>query len=439
MAEPAAAPASLALFPSPARAWWLVGVLCGAAFLSYVDRLILNVLVDPMRHELAISDAQFSLIQGAGFAIIYVFAGLPLGWLADRRRRLTVITSGMLVWCAGVILCGLAAHFWELLAARAVVGIGEAALAPAAVSLIADAFPPARRAMALGVFLIGFLLGGPAAIAIGGALLQFAQSARFAPLPGLHGLTPWREVLVLLGSLGLTIPILSLTLREPDRKERSAAGTSFGDVLARFRADWHVLLPLYGAMALMSVGDYALLSWLPTLLSREFHELPARLGLYFGAIAATTAIGGTLAGGALADWIARRQGTRGRLKLAGFVAATATVGPLLVSEPTQALVFAGLGIWSFASALALTTGIAVLQEVLPNEDRGFGISLAAFCNTLLGLGIAPTVVAVAAKELFYGPRSLAFSILLISAAASISASGLFMAARPVRVHQAATS
>jgi MFS family permease len=438
MAEPAAAPASLALFPSPGRAWWLVAVLCGAAFLSYVDRLILNVLVDPMRHELAISDAQFSLIQGAGFAVIYVFAGLPLGWMADRHRRLTVITSGMLVWCAGVILCGLAAHFWELLAARAVVGIGEAALAPAAVSLIADAFPPARRAMALGVFLIGFLLGGPAAIAIGGALLQFAQSARFA-LPGLHGLTPWREVLVLLGSLGLAIPILSLTLREPDRKERSAAGTAFGDVLARFRADWQVLLPLYGAMGLMSVGDYAVLSWLPTLLSREFHELPAKLGLYFGAIAATTAISGTLAGGALADWVARRQGTSGRLKLAAFVAAAATVGPLLVSEPTQALVFVGLGIWSFASALALTTGIAVLQGVLPNEDRGFGISLAAFCNTLLGLGIAPTVVALAARELFSGPRSLAFSIFLISAAASVSASGLFMAARPVRVRQRAPS
>lgn len=433
------APASRALFPSPGRAWWLVAVLCGAAFLSYVDRLILNVLVDPMRHELAISDAQFSLIQGAGFAVIYVFAGLPLGWMADRHRRLTVITSGMLIWCVGVILCGLAAHFWELLAARAVVGIGEAALAPAGVSLIADAFPPARRAMALGVFLIGFLLGGPAAIAIGGALLQFAQSTRFALLPGLHGLTPWREVLVLLGTLGLTIPILSLTLREPDRKERSAAGTAFGDVLARFRADRHVLLPLYAAMALMSVGDYALLSWLPTLLSREFHELPAKLGFYFGAIAATTAIGGTLAGGALADWIARRQGTGGRLKLAGVVAATATVGPLLVSEPTQALVFVGLGIWSFASALALTTGIAILQGVLPNEDRGFGISLAAFCNTLLGLGIAPTVVAVAARELFSGPRSLAFSIFLISAAASVSASGLFLAARPARGPQGTPS
>ena len=169
-----------AAFPSAKSrllySWYMVGVFCLAALVSYTDRLVLSALVDPIKRTLEVDDSSISLLQGAAFALVYVFSGLLLGRLADKRRRLTILIIGSSVWCGGTISCGLAPSFWALFAARVVVGVGEAALAPAAVSIISDSFSPSRRGAALGVF----MLGSPWAV----PPLQSGVSCWHRPTPG---------------------------------------------------------------------------------------------------------------------------------------------------------------------------------------------------------------------------------------------------------------
>ena len=119
-------------WPKPSVAWWALLLFFVAAVLSYTDRQILSLLIDPVRGELAITDTQASLLQGLAFALIYSIAGLPLGRLADVFSRRIVIIVGVALWSAATLACGYAHSFAELFVARVFVGIGEACLAPAA-------------------------------------------------------------------------------------------------------------------------------------------------------------------------------------------------------------------------------------------------------------------------------------------------------------------
>jgi MFS family permease len=131
-------------YPRRSYAWTVVAILIATAVLSYTDRQVLSLLVDPIRGELGISDTQISLLLGTAFAVVYGIAGIPLGYLADRTSRRNLIVAGVSVWSLGTMACGFSHNFTELFASRIVVGLGEAALSPAAISLISDYFPPSR-------------------------------------------------------------------------------------------------------------------------------------------------------------------------------------------------------------------------------------------------------------------------------------------------------
>ena len=156
-------------YPAPRVAWTWVAVLIVTAILSYTDRQILSLLVDPIRQDLRIDDTRMSLLIGSAFAMIYGVAGLPLGWLADRGSRRGLILAGLLVWSLATVAGGFADSFVTLFASRIVVGLGEAALAPAAIALISDCFPSARRGFAVACFLSGIAIGNGVAVMVGGA------------------------------------------------------------------------------------------------------------------------------------------------------------------------------------------------------------------------------------------------------------------------------
>jgi len=417
--QPAALPlTSDAPAYSAARGWWMVAVFCLAGFVSYTDRLILSALVDPLRADLGISDAQVSLLQGFAFVLIYVLAGLPLGRMADRGRRRSLLLFGAVTWCLGTAYCGLAPGFWSLFAGRLIVGIGEAALAPAAISMLADAIPAQRRGTAVGIFMMGMVVGGPAAIGIGGILLGATQAGTLSSVPLLAGLAPWRVVLLLVGIAGLIVPLLFLTLREPVRTGASGQSMRLSQVIAYFMRHWRLFVPLYLGMALLSIGDYGLLSWVPTSFSRRFAWPPERIGVLIGTITALAGVSGTVAAGLLSDAAARRGGTRARLRIVIAGAATAAFSAALVSMDHPGVVLAGLGLWTFASAVGAIGSIAALQEMVPNELRGIGMSILAFCNTLLGLGCGPTAVALITEGVFDDPAvGLAVSLVVVPAGA----------------------
>src|SRR5579871_5808611 len=159
-------------YPKRSYAWGVLGLLVATAIVSYTDRQVLSLLVDPVRHDLQISDTQVSLLLGLAFAFVYGTAGLPFGLLADRTSRRNLIVAGVLVWSAGTLGCAFSHSFAQLFAARIVVGLGESVLSPAAISMISDYVPPSRRGMAVGCFLSGIAIGIGASILIGGAVLN---------------------------------------------------------------------------------------------------------------------------------------------------------------------------------------------------------------------------------------------------------------------------
>lgn len=414
-------------YPPSGQAWWLVAVLCAAGFISYAHRLVLGVLVDPMGADLAIDDTHVSLLQGAAFAIVYVFAGLPLGRLVDCLNRRNILVTGATVWCIGTLLCGFAPDFWSLFAARCVVGIGEAALAPAAASMIADSFRPEQRGMALGIFFTGMVVGGPAAIGVGGFLLNAAASGSFEDWLLVGDVAPWRGVLVLFGFSGLVLPLLVLTLREPKRRE-SVSHVDTSEVLAWFIAARALVVPLLVGMALLSVGDYGLLSWVPTALARAFEWSPDRIGLWFGLITTATGVTGALLGGWLSDVLARRHGESARLSVTMAAALVGVVGATLVGAGGVAMTLIGLGAWTLASGIGATSGTAALQMLVPGHLRGVSMSLVAFCNTLLGLGLGPTAVALMSAA-YDGRAAINLAIASVVTPAALLAALLVVRAR----------
>lgn len=413
---------SIGLYPPRRRAWSAVTIFGLAALLSYTDRQILSLLVDPIRHDLHISDTQLSILQGAAFAVLYSFIGLPLGRVADMIPRRALLLFAVITWSLGTAVCGFSQSFASIFGARLLVGLGEAALAPAAMSLIGDYFPPAARAAPTGVFLTGMVIGGGAAVAIGGFLLSAAMHGVFAAVPVIGHMAPWRNVLVILGAAGLGVATLLLTLHEPPGRHASLADIrarlfDLHDFLAAFRLHYGVLLPLYGAMAIGSVVDYALMSWTPALLARRFALSPDAIGAGLGAVAVAAGLLATPLGGFVADRVAQRYGPLARIRLCAAVLVFGALGAPVGLIGSPAAVLACVFAWVFVSSLSGTVGIATTLDLLPHEGRGLGTATIAFCNTIIGLGLGPTLVAVATDRLYRSPAAVGLALSTVAAPA----------------------
>jgi predicted MFS family arabinose efflux permease len=408
------------------KAWWMAAVLGFAGLTSYIARLILSSFLDPVRHELGITDSEVSLLQGAAFAIVYAVAAVPIARIADSHNRVRILITSGLVWSMGVLACGFASTFWSFFACRLLVGIGEAALIPAGVSMLADVFPAERRGVAIGILMTGCALGVPACYALGGVLLGFADQGTFTHVPVLGRVTPWRQVLLIIGVASLVVPLLLLSVREPIRVSSGDLGRSIRATAAQFLRLRKTLLPLYLGIALVAVGDFAVYSWLPTLLSRKFYLLPKTVGLWFGTVDGVASVIGMALGGVASDWAARRSGLRARLTLSAVAAGLALIGSLLISGSSAGVALSGLGVWVlFASGFAFTSAYVAIQTMIPAEHRALGLALVAFCNMLLGLGLGPTLVALVTDKAFGDPVAVGFAITAITLPAGALASALF--------------
>ena len=429
MSAEAPPPAAEPGWPSALPAWWAVAVFSVCAVLSYTDRQILSLLVDPIRTDLHISDTQVSLLQGLAFALIYSIAGLPLGRLADLAPRRAVIVCGVLVWTVATVGCGLSHSFATLFVARIFVGVGEAALAPAAMSMITDLFAPHRRGAAIGVFVMGMVVGGGVALGIGGFLLQAAQAGLLRGLPLLGKLTPWRASLLLLGLPGIGLALLLLTVKEPTRRHRGGIAMtrhySLREVGTELRGRAGIVFPLLGAMALMSVGDFSLLNWVPSLLSRDYHLSFAAIGGILGGLAVGLGGLGTVLGGLISDRFASAGGLRMRITAATLSALLALPLLLLGGTSSAAEVFALFAWWNLFSSAAGTIGITAIQETVPNEMRGLAISMVSFGNILGGLSLGTMATAMMTDDVFHDPHRVATSLSLVVGPAAILGCLLF--------------
>jgi len=392
-------------YPPRGYAWTVVAILVATAILSYTDRQVLSLLVDPIRADLGISDTQISLLLGTAFAVVYGVAGIPLGWLADRTSRRNLIFCGVIVWTIGTLACGLSQSFGQLFAGRLVVGLGEAVLSPAAISLISDYFPPSRRGTAVACFLSGIAMGIGAAILIGGGVLHFVQVGALAGTPLAHE-APWRMVLLLIGAPGLLWALVILAIREPVRRGSEPAAVGAVAVDSTPATGWARVVPIYIVVAIASLVDNAVGAWAPTLLTREFQMDRAQVGMELGIMLTAAFGGGVLIGG----WLADKAGVSGgwSRKLLVCLVAGALILPVAASLNANSanLVMLSIPAYFALSGIVTACGFSAILDVVPNRSRGLAMSISFFLNVAVGGAVGPTAVAVASERLFGGEAGL---------------------------------
>jgi MFS family permease len=211
--------------PSEAYARYVLGLLVVVYVLNFLDRQILSILAERIKADLGLRDDQIGFLYGTAFAVFYALFGIPLGRLADVWVRTRLIALGLAVWSLMTAASAVARGFAELAAARIGVGIGEASANPAAYSLLADFFPPARRATVLAIYSSGIYIGAGLGLGIGGLVVE-RWDAAFAGAAAPFGLRGWQVAFLAVGLPGLLLASWVATLREPPRGGEPAGATA---------------------------------------------------------------------------------------------------------------------------------------------------------------------------------------------------------------------
>lgn len=394
---------------SRAGAWLTLFILLALCIVSYLDRHIFSLLIDPIRRDIQVSDFQISLVQGAAFALFFAVCGLPMGIVADRYSRRWAIYLGMTVWSLAAAGCGLAHNYAGLFAARLLVGAGEAALMPAGYSLIGDLFPRRSLGRATAIFGMGTILGTGAGIALGGLLLTVAPAA----VPVLGAVQPWQFAFLATGLPGLILAFLIFLAPRVERRAAAPSGpapigfTRF--VRSRSRYLTFSILG-FGCMSLLSMSA---LSWFPTYMLRQFGMTAASVGAITGGLSAGAGLVGFLLSGWLVDlWFGR--GVRDAQFRCGTFAVMVmgTVGAVAFAIPNAAVAYVGFTVIMLFSTMSGVAAISHLQIVTPSRLRGRMSALFTLFFVLCGVGGGSSVVAFFTDFILHDPAKVGASLAL---------------------------
>ncbi len=378
--------------------------------LSFIDRTVLSLLIEPIKRDLGLSDVQISLLIGFAFSLFYAFAGFPISFLADRTDRRKLIAVGVGSWSLMTACGSLAGSFATLFVTRMGVGLGEAALSPAAYSLIGDLFPKDKKGRAMAIYTIGAPLGGGLALVLGGLVVQVIAHNPSFVLPVIGPLPSWRVVLLAVGLPGLFLAFLMAATREPARRRDARDPTTVDESttsIGRFlSANWTVLAPMFLGLALVSGGVYVLLIWTPTLFLRKFGIATASAALPLGIVLSIGGVAGMFVGGWWGDRLWRCGKKTAYARVLAFSVASAT--PFFIAMPlmpTPILVFACAGVAIFCQCLQAGLPAASLQLLAPEHLRAQSVACLLLVVGLIGPSLGPYLVAMFSEHVF-GPRQL---------------------------------
>jgi predicted MFS family arabinose efflux permease len=404
---------------SPLYANYVLFILFVAYVLNFVDRQIVSILADPIRADLGINDTQLGLLTGTAFALFYATLGIPIARLADLWVRRHIIALGMTLWSAMTALSGAVTSFTGMLGARIGVGVGEAALSPPAHSLLAQYFPPERRATALGIYSMGIHFGILFGVLAGGWLEE---------------VWGWRMAFVVVGLPGIALALVQwLTVREPPRASAQVA-PPVRDV---FRFLWS--LPTFRHLAfgtgLVALGGYAFANWAPTFL-RRVHELAGtEIGIKYGLVLGFGGATGSVLAGVIADRLGRND-----RRWWAWIPALATLGPLpflmfffFLGDANAALawLFPGLVFGAMYQGPVFST----VQTLAPDRMRAVASGLLLFVINIIGLGLGPPAVGLLNDTVYsgLGPEAVRYSLVtVLSVSGSWALVHYLLAARHLR-------
>jgi len=409
-------------WPSPARAWYALFILTVGLMIATVDRGILTLLVQPIRAHLGISDTQFSVLHGWAFVSVYAILGLPIARLADRGSRRLIIGIGMAFWSVSTALCGFANSFAQFFAARAGVGAGESAYAPAVYSILQDSFPPEKLPRVFAIMAIGFAYGTSFGIILGATLLLLAEnlaaSGVFSAL--FSGLASWQVVLILVAIPGVLLALVMVTVQEPRRRGLLPGAPSrtlpVRQVFDYFHENSRTYGPMFAAMGIKAMLGFGSGVWLPTMFQRTHEWAPAKTALWMGGLGLIVAPLGLLCGSWLAERYARRGHDDANLRVLQI--ATLLVLPFSVAYPLAPTPEVALGLWamnSFSAMLGVGPANAAVQMITPNQMRGQIRAAYQFVFNVVGFGAGPFLVALFTDYLYGSDAALRYSLATVAA------------------------
>lgn len=417
---------------SLAYPWYIVSLCMLAYIFSFIDRQVISLLIDPIRADLQISDTEFSLLHGLAFAMLYAVAGIPIARLADSRSRPLIISLGIFVWSLATAACGMAKSFMQLFLSRMAVGIGEAALSPAAYSMITDAFPKSKLGIALGVYSSGSFLGGGLALIIGGAAITVVEQWGVQTFPLIGEVKPWQMTFFIVGLPGILVAALFyLTVRDPERKNdvgtqgQQGGSFSFREVMRYIAGQQRTFIAHYLGFGFLALALFALMNWAPAYFLRKY-DMPVRdVGLYVGLVLLIGNTAGVLVSGWLTDRLLQ-QGYQDAPMRAGLIGGLGLLIPAaLFSQVTG---FAGslalLAVALFFASFPLATSAACLQLMAPNRMRAQVTALFFLSMNILGITGGSTLVAVCTDYVFHDDTLVGYSMSIISASAAVIGSAL---------------
>lgn len=409
--------------------YYVLGLLFVVYVVNFIDRQVLAILLDPIKQDLGVSDTAMGFLTGFAFALFYSVAGLPLARWADSGVRRNIIALGLALWSLMTAASGFARSFAQLAIARVGVGVGEAACTPPAHSLIADYFPPARRATALAIYAMGIHVGIMLGFLAGGWLVQ---------------LFDWRTAFVVVGLPGLVLAVVvRLTLREPQRGQSEAGpvDTRSASVpeVARFLLSRRSFVFVQIAGSIHGFAAYGLAIWAPAFLGRVHGMEPAEIGTALALVAGPGGAAGVFLIGKLSDWLSPRD-ARWYLWLPTLTALLPlpfTIGFLLLEEPFWAL--ACYIPHTFLGSGYVSPKYALTQAVVKVRMRAQAVAVMMLCTNLIGLGAGPQAVGILSDHFSgrFGAHSLRYALLTV-VVFNVVAAGLYLvAARTVRADIAA--
>jgi MFS family permease len=403
---------------TPVYAWYALGLLMVVYVLNFLDRTIIYILFPLIKKEMEFSDTQLALLGTTSFVIFYTLLGIPFGRLADKGSRSRIIAIGVGIWSLFSGLTAFADGFWTLFLCRVMVGVGEATLGPAAISLLSDFFPPLRRATVTSIYSMGIALGAGFAALLGGSLSQYG----------------WRTAFMIIGFPGILLALLVFLLREPARTTASVADSSYS------ASDWKRLLSnrtfilLCLGYALFGLATNNLSIWGATFYSRLHNfDLPT-IGFWGGVLTLAAGIPATLLGGVVADKF-RSRSAGGRMLYGALLSLISVPFWLLMifSDSVVAILLgnfvllaAGLG-WLGAAAADVTELSGVNLRGLAVAVYFFSVNIAAYLIGSNLIGFVNDKLGATAD-----PAMMRYALLICPAACILAAACLWIGSRHSR-------
>ena len=377
--------------------WYVVILLLLVFILSYFDRFILSLLVDPIKKSMGLTDFQMGLLLGPAFSLFHMLVSIPLGWYADRSSRKWLLIIGIVIWCTMTTMSGFATAFLPLLLFRFGLGLGEAVVSPCSVSIISDYFAREGRARAISLYMAGPYLGAGLAFLVGGFLVAHLHDIGPMTFFGFGPFEPWQATFLLVGVPGMLFALLMLTVREPSRTEKLSANAEEEAKVsaAKYMATrWRA----FGVLILGSTCNFAMSTltfWNVPLFQRVYGWDVATIGAVTGIFYFTAGPLGT----ALALWSSKalgkgREDGAMRTLILGLLI-TIPMSALYPIMPTGELAVIAMFLAFIGKSAATAGGPAALQLITPGEMRSRSVAIFNTIITVVGPLLGPPIIGAA--------------------------------------------